>query len=403
MKVLMLGWELPPHNSGGLGVACYRLCKALSAHGADIDFIVPYTADHGIDFMRVRSATPQSVEVVQRAGIAYDSMKYILKDGSSKELSLHEQVALYRESMDHILQTETYDIIHAHDWLTFQAALYAKQQTGLPLIAQVHATEFDRSGGGSGNQLVREIEEIGLLQADRIIAVSELTRQTIVREYGIPADKISVVHNSIDIGDYEAASTDNAYAYLQTLKQHGWRVVVNVGRLTVQKGLPQLLQAMQAVVQQQPKTMLLVVGSGEQKYELIEMAASLGIGPNVLFADFQRGKRWRDAYAIADLFVMPSVSEPFGLTALEAICYNTPILVSKQSGVAELITHSLQVDFWDIRKMADAIAAVVANDALRDELAANSTQEVKRLSWKDSAIKLADIYNAHTQPVRMPA
>jgi glycosyltransferase involved in cell wall biosynthesis len=185
---------------------------------------------------------------------------------------------------------------------------------------------------------------------------------------------------------------NNEYVYLRRLRENGYKIIASVGRLTVQKGLPNLLRAFRLVVDREPKTMLLVVGSGEQRDELIALSADLGLATNVIFADFQRGKRYRDAYAIADLFVMPSVSEPFGLTALESIGYGTPVLLSKQSGVAEMIKNSLQVDFWDVHEMANKMVAVVRNDALRDELHKNADREYRSHSWAKSADKLWSIY-----------
>lgn len=395
----MLGWELPPHNSGGLGVACYQLCKALSKKGADIDFVVPYTADHSdIDFMRINPAHPQDVETVLRAGIAYDSAKYITKSGDVKWVDLFGQCEIYEEAVGRIVQRASFDVIHAHDWLTCRAAIRAKMLSGKPLVVHFHSIESDRSGTpGGGNPLVREIENMALLIADRIVAVSQHTKNAIVREYGIPEDKIEVVHNHFDPSGLLPEDGANAYNYLYEMKKQGYRVISSIGRLTVQKGLPNLLRAFKAVVDRAPKTILLMVGSGEQRNELISMAAEIGVGQNVLFADFQRGKGYRDAYAIADLFVMPSISEPFGLTALEAIGYGTPILVSRQSGVSEMITNALKVDFWDIDEMANKMTAVMQNDPLRDELHANSYREYLRHSWDNSADKVISVYNKHVR------
>lgn len=395
MRVLMLGWELPPHNSGGLGVACYQLCKALSSKGADIEFILPYTAEHSADFMRVTAAHPQDVSEIIKSGIAYDSYKYVKTDGSIEWVDIYGQQLMYEASVDKIDVSE-FDIIHAHDWLTFRAAVRIKQKTGKPMILHVHSVESDRAGGAhGGNPLVREIESLALMMADRIIAVSSHTKKTIMREYAIPADKIDVVHNSIDNDALEPLCVDNAYSYLETLKSDGYRVVVSIGRLTIQKGLPNLLRAAQHVVQKAPKTIFLIVGAGEQQYELLDLAAELGISRNVVFTGFQRGKRWRDAYAIGDLFVMPSISEPFGLTPLEAIGYGTPALVSKQSGVSEILNNVLKIDFWDIDGMANQITSVMQNDVLRDELHANALKEYERLSWNNAADQLMTLYRHH--------
>ncbi len=398
MKVLMLGWELPPHNSGGLGVACFQLCKSLSEKGADIEFILPYTAQHDIDFMHINAAHPQDVEQVLRAGIAYDSFKYVKKTGEIEDIDIFGQSAIYEKAVERIVELAEFDVIHAHDWLTCRAALRAKELTGKPLIIHIHSIESDRAGSNhGGNPIVREIEELAMLLADRIIAVSMHTKQAIIREYGIPEDKIEVVHNSFDASSLVPADGENAYLYLKKMKQAGYKVAASIGRLTIQKGLPNLLRAFQAVVARDPKTLLLIVGSGEQKYELMGLAAELGISTNVLFTDFQRGKTYRDAYAIADLFVMPSVSEPFGLTPLEAIGYGTPALISKQSGVSEVIKNCLKVDYWDITEMANLISTALEHPSLRHELLKHAQQEYERLSWDNAADRLLKIYHAHTE------
>lgn len=399
MKILMLGWELPPHNSGGLGVACYELSKALARSGADIEFILPYSVQHNIEFMRVRSAYPSSVREVTQAGTAYDSYKFVHENGKVEWRSLFDFHKAYEEAIDEVVHSTEFDIIHAHDWLTFRAAIRAKEITGKPLLLHVHSIEADRAGGNEGNPLVQEVERMSLLLADRIIAVSKHTKSGIMREYDIPADRIEVVHNSIDKEAVEPLDKENAYTYLTQMKKQGYRVVVNIGRLTVQKGLHNLLAAAQKVVEKAPKTLFLIVGSGELERELLEQAAELGIGRNVLFTGFQRGKNWRDAYAIGDLFVMPSVSEPFGLTPLESIGYGTPALISKQSGVSEVLQNCLKVDFWDVDEMANKITAVVISDVLRDELQANAAKEYERISWDGAADQLFSLYRQQLRAV----
>lgn len=395
----MLGWELPPHNSGGLGVACYQLCKALTRKGADIEFILPYKADHGIDFMEVTAAHPQGVSEIQKSSGAYDSYKYIFSDGHSEVHDVYSQVRMYEEAVGRLIQERNFDVVHAHDWLTFRAALRAKQAVGCPIVLHVHSVERDRAGGNAGNPLCREIESLSFMMADRIVAVSQHTKNMIIEDYDIPADKIEVVHNSIDPEMFEPLDGDNAYRYLASMRRQGYRVVVAVSRLTVQKGLPNLLYAAKEVIARCPKTLFVIVGSGEQYFELLTLAANLGIARNIIFTGFQRGKNWRDSYAIADLFVMPSISEPFGLTALEAIGYGTPSLISRQSGVSEVLRNTLKVDFWDINEMANKITAVVQNDSLRDTLHQNSYKEFEKLNWNNAADKLLGIYRQHTQGV----
>ncbi len=400
MKVLMLGWELPPHNSGGLGVACYQLCKALAQKTVEIAFVLPYQAKHTIDFMQIHTTNQQDIATFLRANNAYASHEYTTGIGHYHSPSnLSEQIALYEKQIDRVIGVTEFDIIHAHDWLTARAGIRAKQITGKPLIVHIHSIESDRSGNiGKGNPIVREVEYLAMLLADQIIAVSHHTKRAIIREYDIPADKIVVVHNSIDQNWYEPLVDDNSYSYLQTMKKLGYKIVVNIGRLTIQKGLYNFLQSAREVIARQPKTIFLIVGNGEQETELLELAATLGISRNVIFAGFARGKRLRDSFAIGDLFVMPSVSEPFGLTPLEAIGYGTPALISKQSGVAEVLQNCLKVDYWDVNEMANQICAVIQNPALHDELIQNATAEYQRLSWAESADKFITIYQKQLEP-----
>ncbi len=394
----MLGWELPPHNSGGLGVACLELCKSLAGSGADIDFILPYRAHaNTYSFINIVSALPQySAPDLQQS--AYTS--HLLLNTAPLARRGNQETDEYTAAASKIASRREFDIIHAHDWLTFRAALRVKEDSGKPLIVHVHSIERDRAGGAPGNPMVREIEATGMMLADRVIAVSERTRQMIAQEYSIPLSKIDVIHNSIDPESLEPLDAANVYTYLVAMKILGWRVVVNVGRLTIQKGLPGLITAAADVIKRAPKTLFLFVGSGEQKEELIMQAAALGIGDNVIFVGFQRGKKLRDAFAVGDLFVLPSVSEPFGLTPLEAIGYGTPVLISRQSGVSEVLDNCLKVDFWDTAEMANKITAVVMNDNLRDEMLRNSEKEYQNLSWGASAQKLINIYHRHlAEPV----
>ncbi len=386
----MLGWELPPHNSGGLGVACFQLCKRLSKKGVDVTFVLPYEHNHDFDFMNVVSAKVAKTSSI--TGV-YDSALYTESKGlKGSTVDIHHA---YAEAMEGILLDQTFDVIHAHDWLTFRAALRAREILLKPLILHVHSVESDRAAGGLGNPLVREIEQLGMLIADKVIAVSELTRQKIISEYGIPPSKVLVAHNGIDLDEMVELEADNSYKILEAYKAKGYKVVVNIGRLTMQKGLTNLLQAAKMVIDEQPKTIFLIVGSGDQYRELIELGASLGISRNLVFAGFQRGKKWRDAFGIADLFVMPSVSEPFGLTPLEAIVYETPSLISKQSGVAEVLKNCLKTDFWDTSKIADDIINVLRHDSLRTHLLNNAKYELEHLSWDKAAHILIDTYNHH--------
>jgi glycosyltransferase involved in cell wall biosynthesis len=312
---------------------------------------------------------------------------------------MSEHQGKYAEYVSKLVKYGEYDVIHAHDWLTFRAGLAARQISGKPLIVHIHSTEFDRSGGRYGNPMVRETEYVGLHLADKIIAVSEVTKQTIVREYGIDPSKIEVVHNVMEFEDYELyENTENIYRYLEHMKTCGYKVVLSAGRLTIQKGLYHLLDAMRKVVEVCPKTILLIVGNGEQYTELMERAADLGICQNVVFSGHLNGtgKAWRDSFRVANLFVMPSVSEPFGITPFEALTYGTPALMSKQSGASEVLQNALKIDFWDIDEMANQIANVLQNQDLEITLTQNGQAELQHITWAKSISKLMHQYETHT-------
>ncbi len=396
MNILMLGWELPPHNSGGLGVACYQMAKQLAIDGVTIDFVVPYRADHGIDFMTIHHAIDMAPEALATHG-AYDSACYSCDDQASCDhdvpTSLREQQQHYIKRIEQIVAATQPDVIHAHDWLTFEAGIRAKELTGKPLVAHVHATEFDRSGEHHGNPLVHEIEYNGLLMADRIIAVSQITKDIIVKEYNIPADKIEVVHNSVDVADYQSLEDENTYRYLTAMKQRGYTVVVSVGRLTVQKGYRYLLEAAKRAIDKEPKLLFMLAGSGELRDELLLRSAELGIAENVLFTGFVRGKAWRDVYTIGDIFIMPSVSEPFGLVALEAAGHHNAVLLSKQSGAAEVLHNVLKFDFWDTETQASQIVDIAHYNSLKTTLTDMITYEFNRLSWQKAADQFQKIYS----------
>ncbi len=404
----MLGWELPPHHTGGMGIVCYQMCRQLARSGAEIEFVLPYTADFShIDFMRVNPSVPAGVEQVLRlhsgGGSTYDSQyfEYVAPDGTVRGTAMAEHQANYAQYVARLVQLSEYDVIHAHDWLTFRAALAAKQLSGRPLFVHIHSTEYDRAGGHSGNPLVREIEYIGLQLADKIFAVSEATKQTIIREYGIAPEKIEVVHNAMEFQAHELHEdrSDNAFRYLARMREAGYGVVVSAGRLTIQKGLSHLLDAFRLVVDKRPKSLLLIVGPGEQYEELVEYAAELGLSGNVLFTGHLNGtgKEWRDAFRVGDLFVMPSVSEPFGLTPFEALAQGTPVLISKQTGSSEILRHVLKVDYWDTREMANHICAVLNNTALADTLAEHGQHELHQQNWKQPVSHMMRHYHHHVR------
>jgi glycosyltransferase involved in cell wall biosynthesis len=401
MKILMLGWELPPHNSGGLGVACYYLSKALARNGADIDFVVPYAAKHdNVDFMKIHSATKLSP--IHKFGMgAYDS-NFSLEEVGHDELgeltTIRDVQKRYIQFVKELVEGKVFDAIHAHDWLTMEAGMLAKQLTSAPLIVHVHATEFDRAGGNQGNPIVHEIEYQGLMMADRILAVSAITKNIIVEKYGIPADKIEVVHNAIDPESLnDGYEYDNrTYRYLEGLKDEGYTIISAITRFTIQKGLANLVRAVAKASEKYDRFALLLAGDGEQRDELISLAADLGISDKIFFTGFVRGKQWRDAYSVSDVFVLSSISEPFGLTALEAAHHDNALIVTNQSGVGEVLQSIFRYDFWDVERLADQLVGIATSPALKDSLRKNILNEYARLSWHDVAKKCMSQYTKAT-------
>ncbi|HEU4830563.1 MAG TPA: glycosyltransferase family 4 protein [Candidatus Saccharimonadales bacterium] len=400
MNILMLGWELPPHNSGGLGVACYHMSKALSLQGAKIDFVIPYRGEHpGIDWMTIHSAT--NLTPLERYGLgAYDSDSVIAKTLSKADINdladMRGVQKRYVEYVEKMIVTSKPDVIHAHDWLTMEAGIRAKELTDAPLIVHVHATEYDRSGNLSGNPLVHEIEYQGLMIADRIIAVSNITKSIIMQKYGIAEDKIEVVHNAIDItGFNDGYQYDmRTYRYLEALKHEGYTVVTTITRFTIQKGLTHFVKAAARACEKYDKLAFLMAGDGEQRDELIELASDLGIADKLFFTGFVRGKQWRDAYSVADIFVMSSVSEPFGLTALEAAHHSNALIITRQSGVGEVLNSIFRYDFWDEDVLADQIVGIATSAALKNALKNNVKHEYDKISWQDVAKKCLHVYEA---------
>lgn len=400
----MLGWELPPHNSGGLGVACYHMSKALALQGAKIDFVVPYQASHpATEFMSILSAT--TLPPLARHGHgAYDSASFDDIESSYESTSMRGVQRQYTKFVEKLFEQThtTYDAIHAHDWLTMEAGMRAKELSDAPLIVHVHATEFDRSGSEHGNPLVHEIEYQGLIMADRIIAVSHITKAMIVHRYNIPAEKIEVVHNAIDAASFDDGySYDmSTYRYLEALRKEGYTIVSTITRFTVQKGLTHFMKATARACEKYDRFAFLFAGDGEQRDELIQLAADLGISDKVFFTGFVRGKQWRDAYSVSDIFVMSSVSEPFGLTALEAAHHGSALIVTKQSGVSEVLHSILRYDFWDTDTLADQLVGVATSPALRESLSENVGKEYARLSWHDVATHCFRIYK-HVRGARI--
>jgi glycosyltransferase involved in cell wall biosynthesis len=328
---------------------------------------------------------------------AYDSAfveETIHPKDSSEPSTIRQIQHRYVQFVEQFVADNDFDTIHAHDWLTMEAGIRAKELTDKPLIVHVHATEFDRAGGNSGNPLVHEIEYQGLVMADRIIAVSEATKRIIVSKYNIPASKVEVVYNAIDPSSFDDTYEYDrrTYRYLEGLKDEGYTIVSAVTRLTIQKGLGNLVKAMAKAIEKYDRLVLLLAGDGEQRDELIRLAADLGISDKVFFTGFVRGKQWRDAYSVSDVFVLSSISEPFGLTALEAAHHDNALIITKQSGVGEVLNSIFRYDFWDVDRLADQLVGIATSEALKESLRRNVTHEYARISWHDVAQQCVDLY-----------
>jgi len=399
MKVLMFGWEFPPFNSGGLGVACYGLAKALTNQNVEITFVLPKKLDINVNFLKVIFADIDKIKVKDVDALLYPyitSGQYLKDRAYLKKASygnnLIEEVRRYARYAREIAKKEQFDIIHAHDWLSFLAGIEAKKVSGKPLIIHVHATEFDRTGGGNVNSEVYEIEKEGMEKADKVVAISNYIKNIAIANYGIDLSKIAVVHNGIDAKDYVYHGNYNSG--LHEFKKLGFKIVLFVGRLTLQKGPDYFLRAARKVLDYNKKVIFVISGSGDMERQVIEEAASLGISDKVLFVGFTRGEELKYLYHVADLFVMPSVSEPFGLTTLESLVNRTPVLISKQSGVSEVISHALKVDFWDVDEMTNKILAVAKYGSLKETLSVNGSLEVQKCTWDEAARKCIQIYQS---------
>ncbi len=388
-KVLMFGWEYPPFNSGGLGVACLGLSKALTQQGIEIAFVLPKKIDVSSPFMKIIFAdnNPQSVEKIFSAYITSNQYaKLAVKYGWDN--SLMDEVVKYGILAREIAKEENFDVIHAHDWLSFPAGIEAKKISGKPLIVHVHATEFDRSGEKINPQIY-QIEKQGLEFADKIVAVSNYTKNKIVEKYGISPDKIEVVWNGIEPVVHQDASKPSL---LKDVKDLGCKLVLFVGRITMQKGPDYFLEAAKRVLDYDKNVVFVISGSGDMENQIIRQSVELGISDKVLFTGFLRGDELDAVYNAADLFIMPSVSEPFGITALEAVNMGVPVIVSKQSGVSEALHACLRVDFWDIDEMTNKILSVLGHKSLQGCLRENGQQEIGKLSWNAAANKCVNLY-----------
>jgi len=421
----MYGWEFPPHISGGLGVACFEMTRALRDLGHEITFVVPRLKEgvdapshvrllgmaqfasaeqrivetetqrflEGIEIKAIESplrpylTDPEYKEIIER-------LERIHRERHSSEEGFHvtfsgdygpdliSEVVRYAQVAGAVAATVPHDVIHAHDWLTMLAGIEARRVSGKPLVLHVHALEFDRSGENV-NQAVYDIERFGMKHADRVVAVSQLTKQTIVTRYDIDPAKVEVVYNAVTSRSRQASGNRGARRD---------KVVLFLGRITFQKGPDYFVEAAGKILQSRDDVRFVMAGSGDMAPRVIQRVAELRIGKRFHFTGFLTGAAVDRMYEESDIYVMPSVSEPFGISPLEAMCHDVPVIISKQSGVAEVLKHTLKFDFWDVGELANQINALLDHSSLRDELVRQGGRELENLKWSNAARRLTGIY-----------
>lgn len=423
MKVLMFGWEFPPHISGGLGTACYGLTKGLHAVGdVEILFVVPKA--HGdedqsmarliganevslgekirdyktflkkISFIEVESnlvpyADPEEYEKIVNASKSENKELIQTHLGGTIDFSggyggsLFQEISNYAVIAAKIARLIDFDVIHAHDWLTYPAGIAAKEVSGKPLVVHVHATDFDRSGGNV-NQGVYDIERKGMHLADKVITVSNLTKNTVINNYGVDSEKVHTVYNAVEPG--------KSREQIKAEKGITDKIVTFLGRVTLQKGPEYFIEAAYSVLQKMDSVRFVMAGSGELLHRMIHRVAELRIGDKFHFTGFLKGDQVQEMFELSDVYVMPSVSEPFGISPLEAMQSNVPVIISRQSGVSEILKNAIKIDFWDIDAMADAIYGILNYQGLPNHFSHHGKEEVESMKWEGPAAKVKEIY-----------
>ena len=427
MRVLMFGWEFPPHIAGGLGTACYGIVKGLAHNGVQTMFVMPSASgDEDRSAANIINASEIPVEVsstmnvddfldkVQFVHIGTNMVPYLdpaefhsLVEEDRKrqvrDFSIHygqtykfsgkygsnlmEEVARYAMVGGTIAMTHKgeFDVIHAHDWLTYMAGIAAKRLSGKPLVVHVHATSFDRSSDNNIDTRVYDIEKRGMEAADRVITVSDLTRNIVITKYGIDPSKVVTVHNAVDFSGRSEIQVERG------VKE---KVVTFLGRITFQKGPEYFIEAAAKVLKKCKNVRFVMAGSGDMMNRSIRQVARLGISDRFHFTGFLRGAEVQKMFALSDVYVMPSVSEPFGISPLEAMRSGVPSVISRQSGAAEVLKYAFKVDFWDVDAMADEIYALLQYPALADFASKYGYDEVNTLKWNNAAAKIKSVYES---------
>jgi len=418
----MFGWEFPPHITGGLGTACYGMTRGLAKHHVDVIFVVPKAyGDEDQRAVRIVNASDVAFDLedteykefwshVKYMEVGSNIIPYVSPEEFARELTknektaesftsnvfakeykfsgkygtnLMEEVARYALVASAMSLKEDFDVIHAHDWLCYPAGVAAKKSSGKPLVVHMHATEFDRTGENV-NQVVYDIEREGMEAADRVITVSNLTRKIVIEKYGIDPDKVITVYNAVD--------QNTQKDFTEVKKNVKEKVVTFLGRITYQKGPEYFIEAANKVLKKDPNVRFVMAGSGDMLNRMVVRVAKLKIADKFHFTGFLKGDDVDNMFAMSDVFVMPSISEPFGIVPLEAMRTNVPVVISKQSGVAEILEHAQKIDFWDVDAMADSIYGLCHYDALSEMFKKYGKEEVENLKWEHAALKIKEVY-----------
>ncbi len=418
----MFGWEFPPHITGGLGTASYGLVKGLLKHHVNVTFVVPKAYGDEDKDIRIVNASDVTLNIFDKQFAEYQKhLNYIeinsklipyqtpeeyydlinQKESGTKEIgqnkiysekyefsgkygsNIMEEVHRYAMLAQEIAKNNDFDIIHAHDWLAYEAGIQAKKISNAPLVVHMHATEYDRSGENV-NKVVYDIEKRGMDAADLVVAVSNLTRNIVIDKYGINPEKVVVLHNAVEPIDNMAFAGEK-----KTVKE---KIVTFLGRVTFQKGPEYFVEAAYKVLQKDKNVRFVMAGSGDMLNKTIKRVAQLGIANRFHFTGFLKGEDVDRMFALSDVYVMPSVSEPFGISPLEAMRSNVPVIISKQSGVSEILNFALKADFWDIDAMADYIYGLLKYDGISKMFKKHGKTEVDNLKWENAAKKLVGYY-----------
>lgn len=424
MKVLMFGWEFPPHISGGLGTACYGLTKALYNKDVEIIFVVPKAfGDEDTSQIRILSASQvvntltqeESKKIDQKVSyiqinstiLPYigqqDYYKIVDSTKDQKQTTIKQQfdfkggygenlleeVERYAFVAASIAKQNTFDVIHAHDWLCYKAGVIAKQISNKPLIVHVHATEYDRSGENI-NQEVYQVEKYGMDNADMIVAVSDFTKNIIINKYHQHPDKVVTIHNGVEQNNPKEKFTNSKKYFTKTKRK---KIVSFIGRITFQKGPDYFIEAAEKVLKKDKNFLFIMAGKGDMLNKMVALVAKKRISKNFLFTGFLEGQEVNQLLSQSDIFIMPSVSEPFGIAPLEAMQNSVPTIISKQSGVSEVLHNAIKVDFWDTDAIANAIYAIGNYPVLSNKLSIEGKSEAINTTWAKAAEKLVELYS----------